>query len=129
MVIGAASFPALRAAFLNAPGRAMIMFEAQGRRIVFELPLPDAQERRFSKDGRGSVRSPEKRMQAWEQACRQRWRRARDRPSRFDHSLGLSGARRGPKPLPKTLVTWLAMTVPVHSARAVCVSFKRKASH
>lgn len=67
-------YGATSTAFMNAPGRALIMFEAQARRIVFELPLPDITEKKFDRDGRGSRRSPEKRMQVWEQACRQRWR-------------------------------------------------------
>lgn len=67
-------YGATSTAFMNAPGRALIMFEAQHRRIVFELPLPSIEEKRFQRDGRGSVRTPQKRMEAWEQACRQRWR-------------------------------------------------------
>ncbi len=61
-------------AFMNAPGRALIMFEAKERRIVFELPLPSRDEKRFVLDGRGYSRSTEKQIAAWEQACRQRWR-------------------------------------------------------
>ena len=67
-------YGATSTAFMNGPGRALIMFEAKGRRIVFELPLPDAADKKFERDGRGSCRTPERRMQAWEQACRQRWR-------------------------------------------------------
>lgn len=67
-------YGATSTAFMNAPGRALIMFEAQRRRVVFELPLPSLDEKRFERDGRGSRRSPEKRMDVWEQACRQRWR-------------------------------------------------------
>lgn len=40
-------------------GKAVIQFDAAGRRIRFELPLPI---------------QPEKRLDAWEQQCRQRWR-------------------------------------------------------
>lgn len=67
-------YGATSTAFMNAPGRALIMFEANGRRIMFELPLPDREERRFQRDGRGSVRTADKKLEAWEQACRQRWR-------------------------------------------------------
>lgn len=67
-------YGATSTAFMNAPGRSLIMFEAQNRRIVFELPLPDISEERFDRDGRNSIRTPDKRLQAWEQACRQRWR-------------------------------------------------------
>jgi hypothetical protein len=67
-------YGATSTAFMNGPGRAMIAFEAKGRRVLFELPLPDIASRSFDKDGRGSVRTAEKRQIAWEQACRQRWR-------------------------------------------------------
>lgn len=66
-------------AFMNAPGRALIVFEAKERRIMFELPLPDKAEKRFThgKVGRSSyvqARKPEAATAAWEQACRQSWR-------------------------------------------------------
>ena len=67
-------YGATQTAFMNAPGRALIMFEAKERRIVFELPLPDINDKKFQRDGRGSMRTPEKRHEAWEQACRQKWR-------------------------------------------------------
>jgi hypothetical protein len=56
------------------PGKAMIAFEAKNRRIVFDLPLPDIAEKQFAFDGRRNQRTPQKRYEAWEQACRQRWR-------------------------------------------------------
>jgi hypothetical protein len=61
-------------AFMTAPGRSVVCFEAGGRRIMFELQLPDITEKRFQRDGRGSLVGPAKRMEKWEQACRQRWR-------------------------------------------------------
>lgn len=67
-------YGATSTAFMNAPGRALIMFEAKERRVVFELPLPDVAEKRFALDGRRNARTPAKRLEAWEQACRQRWR-------------------------------------------------------
>ena len=67
-------YGATSTAFMNSPGRALIMFEAKARRIVFELPLPDLSDKKFEKDGRGSIRKPEKLYEVWEQACRQRWR-------------------------------------------------------
>lgn len=67
-------YGATSTAFMNAPGRALIMFEAKKRRVVFELPLPDREDKKFLRDGRGSMRTPEKRFEVWEQACRQRWR-------------------------------------------------------
>src|SRR5690242_2883891 len=42
-------------AFMTAPGRAIVCFEANGRRIMFELKLPDRTEKRFLRDGRGSL--------------------------------------------------------------------------
>lgn len=67
-------YGATSTAFLNAPDRAAIMFEAKGRRIRFDLPLPSKEDKRFARDGRGTVRGPAKRLEAWEQACRQSWR-------------------------------------------------------
>lgn len=68
-------YGATSTAFMNAPGRALIMFEAQDRRIVFELPLPDIADEKFSRTpARGLPLTPERRMAWWEQACRQRWR-------------------------------------------------------
>jgi hypothetical protein len=67
-------YGATQTAFMNAPGRALIMFEAKERRIVFELPLPDINEDRFKLGGWNKCRPPEKQHQVWEQACRQCWR-------------------------------------------------------
>ncbi len=54
--------------------RAILVFEMSARRIVFHLPLPAQDERRFAIDGRGRARSYDGRVAAWEQACRSRWR-------------------------------------------------------
>lgn len=54
--------------------RAIIQFKAKDRIIRFELPLPAQDDKRFLRDGRGSMRTPDQRFVAWEQACRQRWR-------------------------------------------------------
>jgi len=67
-------YGATSTAFMTAPGRAVVCFEANGRRIMFELKLPDVTEKRFQRDGRGSVLGPLKRTEKWEQACRQSWR-------------------------------------------------------
>lgn len=67
-------YGATSTAFMTAPGRAIVCFEANGRRIMFELKLPDIAEKQFLRDGRGSTLSPIKRAEKWEQACRQRWR-------------------------------------------------------
>lgn len=67
-------YGATSTAFLNAAARAVILFECNGRRIMFELPLPDRDDKRFARDGNGKVRTPERRVAVWEQACRQKWR-------------------------------------------------------
>lgn len=55
---------------------AVIMFEAHGRRVRFNLPMPDAKEKRFTSDPRHSwkERSSSAAHRAYEQECRQRWR-------------------------------------------------------
>lgn len=68
-------YGATSTAFMNAPGRAMILFEAEQRRIVFELPLPDINDKRFSATPAGRRQlDPSRRHAVWEQACRQAWR-------------------------------------------------------
>jgi hypothetical protein len=53
--------------------RAIIVFEMNGRRIRFDLPIPDPSERRFTHSTRG-MRSRDSALNEWEQACRSRWR-------------------------------------------------------
>lgn len=67
-------YGATSTAFMNAPARALILFEAKGRRIMFELPLPEQTNKKYDRDGRGSRRSPDQRFKAWEGDCRQKWR-------------------------------------------------------
>jgi hypothetical protein len=67
-------YGATSSAFMNGPGKAVIMFEAKQRRVMFTLLLPNLDDKAFMRDGRGTVRGPEGRRKAWEQACRQRWR-------------------------------------------------------
>lgn len=67
-------YGATSTAFMTAPGRSVVCFEADGRRIMFELTLPERTEKRFLKDGRGYTMPPNKQAEKWEQACRQRWR-------------------------------------------------------
>lgn len=57
--------------------QAQIMFEAQGRRIRFILPLPAKDDKKFWHYLRGSVshcRTDAGALALWEQACRQSWR-------------------------------------------------------
>lgn len=65
-------YGATSTAFMTSVDRAMIAFEADGRRVVFELPLPHQSE--FALDGRGKDRTPDRLREAWEQGCRSRWR-------------------------------------------------------
>lgn len=67
-------YGATSTAFMSGPGRAMILFEAKSRRIMFELPLPQQTDKRFDRNGHGRPNPPQKRYTLWEQACRQRWR-------------------------------------------------------
>ncbi|WP_144223177.1 hypothetical protein [Mesorhizobium amorphae] len=54
---------------------AMIAFEMQGRRVVFKLPLPDPKSTQFTETPSGRwARSEKQAHDAWEQACRSRWR-------------------------------------------------------
>jgi hypothetical protein len=55
--------------------RAAVQFDMNGRRIKFELPLPDPKAKEFTHTpSRGTLRTAAQQHEAWEQACRQRWR-------------------------------------------------------
>lgn len=61
--------------FLEMGDTAQIVFQVKDRRVIFRLPLPPKDDRRFTRSPGGRVAyGPEQRMRAWEQACRQRWR-------------------------------------------------------
>lgn len=53
---------------------ATVMFEMEGRRIRFLLPLPDRKAREFTRTPTGRDRSGPAVEKAYEQAVRQRWR-------------------------------------------------------
>lgn len=54
---------------------ATVAFEMAGRRIRFNLSMPDRTSAEFTRTpARGAPRSQEQAAKAWEQACRQRWR-------------------------------------------------------
>lgn len=56
-------------------GKASIMFEMRDRRLRFNLPLPDRNEKRFTHTpGKDLERHPMDVQKHWEQACRQSWR-------------------------------------------------------
>lgn len=72
-------YGATSTAFFNSADCAMIVFEAKGRRILFRLPLPAQDDKRFTHYRHSSGRllprvSAEAVRTAWEQGCRQRWR-------------------------------------------------------
>jgi hypothetical protein len=55
--------------------RAFVAFRMFGRQIKFVITLPERSDRQFTHtDGRGLRRTEAKVYEAWEQACRQRWR-------------------------------------------------------
>lgn len=57
--------------------RAMVQFRCRGRYVRFLLTLPDPQDKQFTSYLRGSVRcqrTESAAREAWEQACRQKWR-------------------------------------------------------
>ncbi len=59
-------------AYATANGQALIVFRMEGRQVKFILPLPKKEEFRLTPTGR--ERSENSQYEAWEQACRQRWR-------------------------------------------------------
>lgn len=55
--------------------RAIVGFVMQRRQLRFVLQMPDRNAREFTHTpSRGTRRSPAQAFDAWEQACRQRWR-------------------------------------------------------
>lgn len=59
-------------AYATTSGKAMIGFTMSGRQVQFVLLLPRREEFRMTPTGRD--RSEKSQQDAWEQACRQRWR-------------------------------------------------------
>ncbi len=59
-------------AYATASGKAMIGFTMNGIQVKFILPLPKKEEFRLTPTGRD--RTDKSQYDAWEQACRQRWR-------------------------------------------------------
>lgn len=55
--------------------RAIVGFVMRGRQLRFVLAMPDRNARDFTHTpSRGTRRTLTQQMEAWEQACRQRWR-------------------------------------------------------
>ena len=62
-------------AYATAQGKAMIAFNIRGRQVRIALPLPDINASEFKyTPTRRTERSEKAQNDAWEQACRQRWR-------------------------------------------------------
>ncbi|MGM8931429.1 hypothetical protein [Salinicola halophyticus] len=55
-------------------GTAVLAFHMHGRRIRFDLQMPERNAEEFVKTETGCDRSAAQACKAWEQACRQRWR-------------------------------------------------------
>jgi hypothetical protein len=55
-------------------GTAVLAFHMHGRRIRFDLQMPERNAEEFTKTETGRDRSAAQAAKAWEQACRQRWR-------------------------------------------------------
>lgn len=58
--------------YATVAGRALIGFTMCGKQIKFVLPLPKKEE--FASTPTGRTRTENSQYEAWEQACRQRWR-------------------------------------------------------
>lgn len=59
-------------AYATAAGKALIGFSLCNRQVKFILPLPKIED--FSLTPTGRQRTDKSQYDAWEQACRQRWR-------------------------------------------------------
>lgn len=59
-------------AYATATGKALIGFSLCNRQVKFILPLPKIED--FSLTPTGRQRTDKSQYDAWEQACRQRWR-------------------------------------------------------
>lgn len=68
-----AKYGAERTAVGEEPGRAVVSFELKGRRVIFSMFLPKADDASFQFAGRRRRTAAEARA-AWEQECREGWR-------------------------------------------------------
>lgn len=53
--------------------KAFLAFQVEGRRVRFIVPMPDKEDYKRT-PFKGKLRSEKSQYDAWEQACRQRWR-------------------------------------------------------
>lgn len=61
--------------YMSEPKSAIIQFRANGKRVMFTLPMPDPKEKRFRQTpARQIPRTATEAEREWEQACRSSWR-------------------------------------------------------
>jgi hypothetical protein len=58
----------------EASGRAQVLFEMHGRRIIIRMPLPPRDDKKFTRSAAGRSRSESVALEAWTQAGREKWR-------------------------------------------------------
>ncbi|MGJ8681637.1 hypothetical protein [Paraglaciecola sp.] len=54
--------------------KALVGFRMKGKQIKFLLPMPDKNDKKFTKTSTGKARAETAAFKEWEQACRQKWR-------------------------------------------------------
>lgn len=60
--------------YQSRPGGAIVAFACKDRQIRFDLPLPNLTDKEFTHTKQNKRREGRAQLQAWEQACRARWR-------------------------------------------------------
>ena len=55
-------------------GKFAIQFQMKDRFVKFFLPIPEQADKKYLRDGRGAIRSADKRYMVWDQECRARFR-------------------------------------------------------
>lgn len=63
-----------RFAYSTEAGRVQIAFRIKGTFVRMDLPMPLLEDREFALTATRQIRSEGSRREAWDQACRQRWR-------------------------------------------------------
>lgn len=67
-------FGAQQFAFSEEDDRTMVAFRKDGRLVRFSVSMPNPDDPAFTRTETGRVRKPSAAREAWEQACRARWR-------------------------------------------------------
>lgn len=64
--------------YMNRDGKALLMFRLGGKNIMFDVPLPDKNAKKYThyQNGHGgwTARTTVAAYKIWEQACKSRWR-------------------------------------------------------